>query len=534
MFLRGAGGVFITAFLLCLLTAGGHLYSPDEEIMFRATESIATAGRLDVEPIVGPDGATFATRRGVNGLEYPQYGVGNSLAGVPLYWAGALVCKMVPAATAERFLDFETQLYAPDGPARGHGLLKRFAVSFTGSIIASLTAMLIYLFCRKLSKTNLDIYSNAACWMTALAYIAGTLALPHARTFFSEPLATLFVLWAFYLLSGRVMDPVTPLRAMAAGGALALALFTRLDSLFAASGVGLYALWRLEEPQYAEAAWGVVPLGLKDWVKVRLKWRSVGVIAAFSAPLVVFFAWQLLMNALHFGSAFSSAYADQPEGINFSTPMLAGLYGFLFSIGKSLILFSPALLLAMFGISRFCWSHQALAVCLLVSAGSILLVHSSWQNWAGGWCWGPRHIFMVHALLILPAVAFLGQRGAARRITAEAILLVAFCVQMYGSSQSFIDFYVLYYRTPYTAPNARVMYGSEDLAPSFIQATAVGPEGDTVPYPMLALPAPINDSIYVPQNSQWYRYGEMWNSGYTDNLWLRLLQRSRAKEQPIL
>lgn len=506
--------------------------------MFRVTESIATRARLDVEPIPGPDGNGFATRKGTNGLEYAQYGIGNSLAAVPLYWAGGLASKMMSDPTAQRLLDFQTQLYAPEGPGRGHALLKRFFVSFTGSIIAAFTAALIYLFCRKLSRQRDDDdtqpdaasdesgYPNAACWMVAVAYIAGTIALPHARTFFSEPLATLFVLWTFYLLATPGDKPVTSRRAFAAGCTIALAFLTRLDTLFATPGIALFLVCRLPGNAWKS--------GSSEWLRSRLSMSAIQRIIAFAIPGIAFVVWHFAMNALHFGDPFSSAYADQPEGINFSTPILAGLYGFLFSIGKSVILFSPALVLAVFGFARFYRQHPALTIGLCTSAGSLLLVHSSWQNWSGGWCWGPRHIFMMHALLILPAIAFIAQPGASRRILTEAVLLVAFCVQVYGASQSFIDYYLLYYRTPYTAPNARVMYGPEDAAPSFIQATATGPNGETVPYPVMALPAPINDSIYVPQNSQWYRYAEMWNAGYSDNLWLRLLQRSRGKEQPVL
>src|SRR5690349_11628879 len=43
--------VFSSFLLLYLFTAGGHLYSPDEEIMYRVTESIAMRGALDIEPI---------------------------------------------------------------------------------------------------------------------------------------------------------------------------------------------------------------------------------------------------------------------------------------------------------------------------------------------------------------------------------------------------------------------------------------------------------------------------------------------------
>ena len=49
--------LFLLLALLYGLTFGGHLYSPDEEILFRTTEALATRGCLAIEPLKG-----FATR----------------------------------------------------------------------------------------------------------------------------------------------------------------------------------------------------------------------------------------------------------------------------------------------------------------------------------------------------------------------------------------------------------------------------------------------------------------------------------------
>lgn len=511
------------------------MYSPDEEVMFRVTESLATRARLDVTPIVGPDGETFASRKGVNEREYAQYGVGNSLAGVPFYWLGSLACLVISDNTARELLDFKTQSYAPDGPGRGHGLLKRFFVGLTGVFVLAGTGSLLFLFCRGLSigrRDHDELYGDLACGLTALAYVGGTMALPHSRTFFSEPLATLFILWAFYLLAVPVGRMLTIMRATAAGMMIALALFTRLDSLFAVPGVLLLLLWRLPVRGQKPIAAHRHPVAA---FKQRLSGPNGIVAAGFAWPIMLFGVWQLSMNLFHFGHPFSSAYADQPEGIAFSTPVLAGLYGFLFSVGKSIFLFSPAILLGLLGWQKFSGPYRALGISLGVAIACKLLVHSTWQNWAGGWCWGPRHVFMIHALLMVPAVAFLSGFSASvsRRLFIDGVLLAAFLVQLFGSSQSFIDYYQMYFRTPYNSPNATVLYGGEDLAPQFIRAQAVDPDGNWVDFPVLAMPAPISDSIYVPQNSQWYRYREMWNAGYTDNVWLRWLQRWRGKEQAV-
>jgi hypothetical protein len=115
---------------------------------------------------------------------------------------------------------------------------------------------------------------------------------------------------------------------------------------------------------------------------------------------------------------------------------------------------------------------------------------------------------------VIPAAGFVVRWTRARAVTFFAVMILGAGVQLYGSSQNFIDYYVLYYRTPDTTPNAWAMYSAEDVAP-------------------MRLVAPINDTIYVPQNSQWERYSEMAQLGYTDNLWLRLMNRSKVSEPRV-
>ncbi len=517
-------GVFLFFLAMYVATAGGHLYSPDEEVMFRTTESLATRGRLAIDPIPGP-GGTFASARGTDGLEYAQYGIANSLFAVPLHWAGSLACRFVSDDAARRALDFRTTLYAPEGPGRGHALLRRFAVSFFGSLVAAATCALLYFFVRRLygvpeiaggggrgASDKPATSPHAVAFLTALLYGAGTMAWPHARTYFSEPLATFFVLLALVLGRGRG-GPLTLRQAFGCGAAFALALMARLDSAFVAPAIALFlAMRHLEGGEGGIAAALRRPAGavVRDLFRADCLARA----AMAALPVAAFGVLTLGLNWMHFGSPFASAYKDQPEGVKFTTPLLAGLFGFLFSAGKSIFLFSPALLLGWAGFRAFARRHLTVAVGAAGIVLMTLLIHSRWQNWPGGWCWGPRHAFMIHAFAILPAAGFLADWSRARAAVFFPVLATAIVVQVYGCSQSFIDFYILYYRTPDREPNAYVMFSAEDATPA-------------------RLIAPINDSIYVPQNTQWYRYAEMERLGYTDNLWLRLARRAEGTEPPV-
>ena len=63
------------------------------------------------------------------------------------------------------------------------------------------------------------------------------------------------------------------------------------------------------------------------------------------------------------------AYSDQTEGIQFSTPVLAGLYGFLMSVGKGMFFFSPPLFLAFWGLTGQPWGYFLLWAAPAVTLG---------------------------------------------------------------------------------------------------------------------------------------------------------------------
>jgi len=91
------------------------------------------------------------------------------------------------------------------------------------------------------------------------------------------------------------------------------------------------------------------------------------------------------------GSPLNSGY----EGQAFSTPFLQGLISILFSFGKGLIFFMPALFLPVKKyISRLGGGNQErlykvylLWISFIVG---LIVIYSPWWAWDGGWTWGPR------------------------------------------------------------------------------------------------------------------------------------------------
>ncbi len=110
----------------------------------------------------------------------------------------------------------------------------------------------------------------------------------------------------------------------------------------------------------------------------------------------------LLMAASNYartGSIFDSGYE-----VNFNGAMFTGLYGFLFSAGKGVFLFSP--LMVLFPVAaRSLWNdptRRRVAVWALLLLGAQLLMYSKWWDWSGDDAWGPR--FLIPATMVCLAV----------------------------------------------------------------------------------------------------------------------------------
>jgi hypothetical protein len=140
----------------------------------------------------------------------------------------------------------------------------------------------------------------------------------------------------------------------------------------------------------------------------------------------------LLYNWLRFESPLRTGY--DPTVDTFSTPLLVGLYGQLLSSGKSIFLYAPVGIAALWGYGRL-W-HRDRAMTWLTASILVanLLLHARFASWAGEGSWGPRYLVPFLPWLLLPAAELLdGARRAARR-TVHALVVLGIVVQLGGSA----------------------------------------------------------------------------------------------------
>jgi len=392
-----AAGVFLAVLAVYVLANPGRIDLIDGQVRYEVTMNWLTMGRpVLMDPRLVHLSAV--TRR--KGFNYSSYGAGASAAALPLVWPGT-------------FYD------DPPGEAT------RFLFSLTASVFGALAAGVLYLF-----YVELGVAVKKALVWTGVAAFA-TLMWPASDSSFDNAQHACLVLVSVFLgfLSTKRRSP----HLAALGGLVAGLLFTYQeyfalifpvlalstldwdswcqDGRTGGARVLARPLWLLLKLD-AKAALrefksptGVSPEGIHAFH--RACWRY----GLFLLATLVGVALALDYNYFRFGSAFEygkihfEAYRGYPP--IFGNP-LVGLLTLLASPGKSILFYSPTIILGFAGVRRL-WPHKPQMGFVIVAASVILLLFISTIAFAGGdWCWGPRYLVPLVPLwaLAFPFVPF--------------------------------------------------------------------------------------------------------------------------------
>jgi hypothetical protein len=244
----------------------------------------------------------------------------------------------------------------------------------------------------------------------------GTLLFPYSGYFFSEPFTTLVLMAAVYEVAADTS--LGNRNALIAGLALAFAVWIRPTMVLAV-------------PVF------VVAVLLREGIAGLRSSITLCVIPVLSGLAY------LLWNRIIFGRALDFGYpnvAELGKQLNsFHTPFLVGLRGFLFSPGKSIFVYMPAVLLAILGIPRLWKRDRAVATLSAALPLLYLLFYMRYTQWEGGLCPGPRYLlpFLCVTCLALGPLLETGQK------TFRGWLLIlsglGFVVQVITYATSFLE-----------------------------------------------------------------------------------------------
>ena len=285
----------------------------------------------------------------------------------------------------------------------GLALTDPLGIHVASAICGALTCLLFFRICRRLGV------SVPVAGGSTLVLGVATMIWPYARDPFSEMLQTAcFTGFAGSLLA--VADSPRRLHAVALGAWAGLLINTKQIYAVALLGAAVF----------------LVVLLRKDLR--RLAWTALLGAAAF-AP----FVWLAVSyNLMRLGTVVDTAAASNAP--LFTERVFYGLLGFLASPGKSVFLYSPPLLAALFGVPRLWREHRVAAIALACAAVPVVLVYAKHVMWNGDQAWGPRYLVFLHPVAMVP-FALLVQAGLRRWQKLAVGLLVAggLAVQILGS-----------------------------------------------------------------------------------------------------
>jgi hypothetical protein len=113
--------------------------------------------------------------------------------------------------------------------------------------------------------------------------------------------------------------------------------------------------------------------------------------------------------------------------------------GFLFSPGKSIFLFAPPVLLALWGLPVLWRRDRGLATIAAISLPLALGFYARYTQWEGGYCFGPRYLVPALLLLSLALGPVLAEAGQSTRAVATFLFVTGVAVQMLGLATSFLE-----------------------------------------------------------------------------------------------
>ena len=360
LLIPGSAPMLIFAAFACLyvFTSGGHLYSPDEQLMYGVTASLADKAV--------PAMASSNTLRDDSEpwLRTSKYGLVSSLLALPPYLASQLIGweREPPSASFP----------IPDGSYP--------LVDLTvGPLSTATTCALLYLLARTMG------FGAVPSVVATFAYGLSTSAWVYSKTFFSQPPATMLLLAAVYMLLRDTRRPVRD--STLAGILLGLAIGARAELIVLAAPLVIVPLFTFPRRTLPESFRAAVFLTL-----------------ALVAVTTVTVGWY---NYVKTGSLLMTGYGNQGTLDGLSSKPYIGIFGSLFSPGFGLFTFNPVALLGILSLPILAIKRQRESILIAGLLTIAVLFYGGFTDWFGGFTWANRYLTVILPLSVLPVAALL-------------------------------------------------------------------------------------------------------------------------------
>jgi hypothetical protein len=383
-----------------LLTSTGRVRTPDEYNTLYTTESLVLHGTTAVPQAVALH--NFYGRLDVHGQPRAAYPPGQALAVAPWYAVGQYVLARLPGV-----------------PAEDTDLIVAFTSCLSSATFAALAVTFFFLL-----LVGIGTPVKGALFATVMVGL-GTPIFAYSGWLFSEPLsAAIFTAVAWFLFVRSSQNLTGSLAGISLRTAAIAGLVLGLATVIRPTGVLAITVFALA---------------------VLAREGKAGLRAAFAlgAASAVGVGILLAHNAVLFGSPFAFGYpatAESARRLNsFDTPILTGLYGLLLSPGKSVFLFAPPIILAIFGLRRLWNRDRGLATLAVLLPLTGLFFYARYSQWEGGYCVGPRYLVPSLVLLCLGLGPLLSKSRMRITVVAAALLVAGVLVQGVSLATSFME-----------------------------------------------------------------------------------------------
>ncbi len=388
LFYTAIFGLFFSIFVFL---GNGH-YGGDGLENYLTAESIVLDGDLKIydRPFEVKEMRAKKTKtREQDGARYSKYGIGMPLLLVPLYGLGQAIASFIPGIS--------------------YSYVTQFCVALTNPLITALTVLMLFVFLENLG------YEPRTCFFTVLCYAFSTMVPAYARSGFSEPAVTFFVLSAVFFLHKHEKSSLTRYLVLAAV-LVGYTLLIKINSLIYLPMMFGYAVYRSKKewPGWGRSfrLWMAVILPLAFAVGVALYVRTLGGAGVADATVGSF-------NRMFRGS------------IGSMQSLVKGLYYNLFSSGKGYFFYNVPLVLALFAVKDFLRKNRTIAMVCLIFIVTNFFVYSFIFKRGSLFSWGPRYLYPTIPFMCVFLAQFIDNaRSVAKKIAVAAAGLIGCFIQL--------------------------------------------------------------------------------------------------------
>jgi hypothetical protein len=370
--------IFVAVFGLYLLSSSREPAWGDARPMWEVADRLVRDGAIDIKT-KWPDDMP----PGRDGKMYGIAAIGTALVHVP----GVVMTTAVHSAAPE------------------HGVLLRpIFTHLAPAALGALACMLFFGLLRDLGRS-----ARTASLCTAILACATTVWV-YARMPYGEIIqVAMFVGMFRYTL--RVIGDPTKANALWLGFFAGYLFNTKYVYGTAIAGAALLIAWSLRKQR-------------ADLKRVVI-WAS-----ATALPLLVL---ALVYNYLRFGSIMTTGYEPYLSWY-FGGSIFDGAWGMLASPNKSALLYSPPLVLALFGWPRAIREHRLLGIAVVVLVVPTFIIYCTYRSWSGDYAWGPRYFVWAVPVLLVGLAWFVDEMGRYKRALVATVIAAGIAVQLLGSA----------------------------------------------------------------------------------------------------